>query len=373
MQFNLTDLQKEIKENAEKLLSEKIDILETIRKIDENTRLDEDLWKLVIEQGWLALDVPEEEGGLGFSIVDTAILSEVLGYYMPIIPLFSSGIVFKQLVMHSSDELKGRILPEVISGEKIGSFAIYENDKYEINKENISTEMSKIDDGWVVNGIKKYVMFGDSSDYLAVLVKEGENFKFVLINKNDKGVTIKETTSLDQTRPMCEIDLKDVQIDQQNIMIELDDELSQWNKVKNIALAFLSMEQVGGAQACLDMSTEYAKERIQFGRPIGSFQAIQHICADMLLKIESAKSLAYSSVRVDTEDIVELEMGALMAKSYCSEVFNKVAGDNIQVHGGIGFTWEHPAHLYFKKAKSDSLLFGTSKSARSEIANLIDL
>ena len=138
MQFSLTDLQKEIKENAEKLLSEKIDALETIRKIDENTRLDEELWRLVIEQGWLALDVPEEEGGLGFSIVDTAILSEVLGYYMPIIPLFSSGIVFKQLVMHSSDELKGRILPEIISGEKIGSFAIYENDKYEINKENIS-------------------------------------------------------------------------------------------------------------------------------------------------------------------------------------------------------------------------------------------
>ena len=192
MQFSLTDLQKEIKENAEKLLSEKIDVLETIRKIDENTRLDEDLWKLVIEQGWLALDVPEEDGGLGFSIVDTAILSEVLGYYMPIIPLFSSGIVFKQLVMHSSEELKGRILSEIISGEKIGSFAIYENDKYEINKENISAEMTKNDDGWIINGTKKYVMFGDSSDYLAVLVKEEESFKFVLINKDDNGVTIKE-------------------------------------------------------------------------------------------------------------------------------------------------------------------------------------
>jgi len=373
MQFSLTDLQKEIKENAEKLLSEKIDTLDTIRKIDENTRLDDDLWKLVIEQGWLALDVPEEDGGLGFSTVDAAILSEVLGYYMPIIPLFSSGIVFKQIVMHSKDVIKEKILPEIISGEKIGSFAIYENDKYEINEENISSEMTKNDKGWLINGTKKYVMFGDSSDYLAVLVKEEKSFKFVLINKEDNGLTIKETTSLDQTRPMCEVDFKNIQIDEHNIMIELDNELSQWNKVKNIALAFLSMEQVGGAQACLDMSTEYAKERIQFGRPIGSFQAIQHICANMLLQIESAKSLAYSSVRVDIEDSVELEMSALMAKSYCSEVFNKVAGDNIQVHGGIGFTWEHPAHLYFKKAKSDSLLFGTSKSARSEVAKLIDL
>ena len=373
MQFILTDLQKEIKENAEKLLSEKIDNLETIRKIDDNTRLDEDIWKLVIEQGWLALDVPEEDGGLGFSTVDAAILSEVLGYYMPIIPLFSSGIVFKQLVMHSNDELKGRVLPEIISGQKIGSYAVYENDKYEINKENIGSVIVKNDNGWVLNGTKKYVMFGDSSDYLAVLAKEEEEFRFVLINKDADGVSVNETTSLDQTRPMCEIEFKDVQVDKENMMIELDGELSQWNKVKNIALSFLSMEQVGGAQACLDMSTEYAKERIQFGRPIGSFQAIQHICANMLLQIESAKSLAYSSVRVDPEDKVELEMSALMAKSYCSEVFNKAAGDNIQVHGGIGFTWEHPAHLYFKKAKSDSLLFGTSKSARSEIANLMNL
>jgi alkylation response protein AidB-like acyl-CoA dehydrogenase len=172
---------------------------------------------------------------------------------------------------------------------------------------------------------------------------------------------------------LTEITFKDVVISSENIMIVMNDELSIWKKIQNIATAFLSMEQVGGSQACLDMSTSYAKERIQFGRPIGSFQAIQHICANMLLQIESAKSLAYNSVRVDIDDATELEMSSLLAKSYCSEVYNKIAGDNIQVHGGIGFTWEHPAHLYFKKAKSDSLLFGSSKSARSKIAELINL
>ena len=144
-------------------------------------------------------------------------------------------------------------------------------------------------------------------------------------------------------------------------------------KVKNISLGYLAMEQVGGAQACLDMSTQYAKERIQFGRPIGSFQAIQHICANMLVQLESAKSVAYSAVRTDTSDDLEVEMSAMLAKSYCSEVFNKIAGDNIQVHGGIGFTWEHPAHLFFKKAKSDSLLLGTPKLARDKIAELLSL
>ena len=373
MQFILTDLQKEIKENAEKLLSEQIDLLETIKKVDEDNRLDVELWKLVNEQGWLALDVPEEDGGLGFSSVDSSILSEVSGYYLPIIPLFSSGVVFKHLLLNSNEEIKKKYLPEIISGEKIGTFGVYESDKYEISDESIQTTITSSKDGVVLNGSKKYVMFGDTSDYVAVLAKGESDFKFVLINTNDDGVSVTKTPSLDQTRPLAEIKFTNVLIDPQNTMIVMDHELSVWKKVQNIATAFLSMEQVGGSQACLEMSTSYAKERIQFGRPIGSFQAIQHVCANMLMKIESAKSLAYNSVRVDINDSTELEMSSLLAKSYCSEVFNKVAGDNIQVHGGIGFTWEHPAHLYFKKAKSDSLLFGSSKSARSKIAELINL
>ena len=373
MQFSLTELQNEIKENAQKLLSEKVDLLELIKKVDANTRIDNELWQLVSEQGWLGLDVPEEDGGLGFSKVDSSILSEVFGYYMPIVPIFSSGVVFKQLLLHSPSELKNKILPEIVSGSKIGSFGIYENDRYEINDENISTVAENNDNGYILNGKKSYVMFGDTSDYFAILAKSEDGFKFIMVDKDNPGVTISETTSLDQTRPMAEIILENVEVGNENFMFSIQEDENIWNKVKHISISFLAMEQVGGAQACLDMSTQYAKERIQFGRPIGSFQAIQHMCADMLLQIESAKSIAYSSVRVDSDDIVELEMSSSMAKAYCSDVFNKVSGDNIQVHGGIGFTWEHPAHLYFKKAKSDSLIFGTAKSARNDVSRLLSL
>ena len=373
MQFTLTDLQTEIKENSNKLLKENIDLLETIQKVDDNCRLDEKVWQLVIDQGWLALDVPEEDGGLGFSNTDTAILSEVLGYYMPIIPIFSSGVVFKHILLNSKKEKKDELLTEIISGQKIGTFAVYENDKYEINENTISTQLTTTDSGFKLNGLKKYVMFGDVSNYIAVLAKSEDSFKFVLVNADTEGVDVKQTTSLDQTRPMCEVRMEDVQLEHDSVLIDLDSELSEWNKVKNIALGYLAMEQVGASQACLDMSTKYAKERIQFGRPIGSFQAIQHICANMLMQLESAKSVAYSAVRVDYLDNVETEMSSMLAKSYCSEVFNKIAGDNIQVHGGIGFTWEHPAHLYFKKAKSDSLLLGTPKLARDKIAELLSL
>ena len=373
VQFTLNEIQKEIKENSTKLLKENIDLSETIQKVDDNCRLDENIWKLVIEQGWLALDVPETDGGLGFSNTDTAILSEVLGYYMPIIPLFSSGVVFKNLVLLSDESLKINILPEIITGEKIGTYCVYENDKYLTLNEKISTTLTKDNSGYILNGQKKYVMFGDVSDYFAVLANSQEGLMFVLVNKDSKGLEIKQTSSLDQTRPMCEINMKDIKISNNEIMIDSDSCAKSWEKVKNISLGYLAMEQVGGAQACLDMSTMYAKERIQFGRPIGSFQAIQHICANMLVQLESAKSVAYSAVRTDTADDLEVEMSAMLAKSYCSEVFNKIAGDNIQVHGGIGFTWEHPAHLYFKKAKSDSLLLGTPKLAREKIAELLRL
>ena len=189
-------------------------------------------------------------------------------------------------------------------------------------------------------------MFGDTSDYFAILAKSEDGFKFIMVDKDNPGVTISETTSLDQTRPMAEIILENVEVGNENFMFDIKEDENIWNKVKHISISFLAMEQVGGAQACLDMSTQYAKERIQFGRPIGSFQAIQHMCADMLLQIESAKSIAYSSVRVDSDDIVELEMSSSMAKAYCSDVFNKVSGDNIQVHGGIGLLGSIP-HILF--------------------------
>ena len=373
MQFTLTDTQIEIKENATKLLKENIDLLNTIKQVDNNCRLDEKIWKLISEQGWIALDVPEQDGGLGFSRTDSAILYEVVGYYMPIVPIFSSGVVFKNLILNSQKEIKDKVLQTIITGEKIGTFAVYENNDYEINTKNLKTKVEAKDQNFILNGSKRYTMFADVSDYLIVLAEFNGSFKFIILESDKQGISIDITPSLDQTRPMCEVNFSDVSISEENFLTESKDDLELWETVKNTSISYLAMEQVGASQACLDMAITYAKERIQFGRPIGSFQAIQHICANMLVQLESAKSVAYCSIRADSNDKVEVEMSAMLAKSYCSEVLNKLAGDNIQVHGGIGFTWEHPAHLYFKKAKSDSLLFGTPKTARDNIAKLISL
>ena len=180
MQFSLNEVQKEIQENSTKILKDNIDLLNTIQQVDENCRIDRKIWSLVNEQGWLALDVPEELGGLGFSSADASILSEVLGYFMPIIPTFSSGIVFKNLLLSSSENIRDELLPEIISGEKIGTYAIYESSSYELSAENVGSELSKHPDGYVLNGSKKYVMFGDVSEYIAVLAKYDQNLMFVL-------------------------------------------------------------------------------------------------------------------------------------------------------------------------------------------------
>ena len=139
------------------------------------------------------------------------------------------------------------------------------------------------------------------------------------------------------------------------------------------AVVALAFEQVGGAQQCLDTSVEYAKARIQFGRPIGSFQAIKHKCADMLVAIESARSAAYYAGWAAAVGDDDLAIAAPLAKSYCSETYSQAAGDNIQIHGGIGFTWEHDAHLFFKRAKTDELLFGAPADHRAALAGVLGL
>ena len=151
------------------------------------------------------------------------------------------------------------------------------------------------------------------------------------------------------------------------------DQTSALEKVLGLVVAALTAEQVGGAQKCLDMATEYAKTRLQFGRPIGSYQAIKHKCADMLVGVEFARSAAYNACFAAAEGSDDLLEAAALAKSYCSEVYFHAAADNIQIHGGMGFTWEHPAHLYFKRAKASELLFGDAAYHRETVAAQIGI
>ena len=231
-----------------------------------------------------------------------------------------------------------------------------------------TTATSADGDAWKISGTKMYVLDGHTASLLIVAARTDAGVSLFAVDGDAAGVTRTALSTMDQTRKQAKVELADAS----GRLIGTDG--GGWavlEQVLDLAAVALAAEQVGGAQACLDMAVQYAKDRVQFGRPIGSFQAIKHKCADMLLEVESAKSAAYYAGWAASELNDELPSVASLAKAYCSEAYFHAAAENIQIHGGIGFTWEHPAHLYFKRAKSSELLFGDPTYHREQLAQRI--
>jgi alkylation response protein AidB-like acyl-CoA dehydrogenase len=221
-----------------------------------------------------------------------------------------------------------------------------------------------------LNGTKSFVIDGAIAELIIVAARTGKGVSLFAVDGNDASITKTRLATMDQTRKQAKLDFAGTPA------TLIGEEGKGWdvlNTVLDLAAVGLAAEQVGGAQCVLEMAVQYAKDRVQFGRPIGSFQAIKHKCADMLLEVESAKSAAYYGLWCASEMNDELPSTASLAKAYVSEAYFHAAAENIQIHGGIGFTWEHPAHLYFKRAKSSELLFGDPTYHRELLAQRIGI
>jgi alkylation response protein AidB-like acyl-CoA dehydrogenase len=237
-------------------------------------------------------------------------------------------------------------------------------------------EMTAAPDGdeVVLSGTKSYVVDGHTADILLVAVRGTEGaVDFYVVPADSPGVTASRLETMDMTRKQAEVTFTQVRVPSSARLGASGSGDETISKLYDLAATALAFEQVGGAQECMAMSVEYAKARMQFGRPIGSFQAIKHKCADMLVAVESAKSAAYYAGWAAASDDVDLAIAAPLAKACCSDAYFDVAADTIQVHGGIGFTWEHDAHLYFKRAKTDQLLFGDSSHWRATLADRLGI
>ncbi|HUD16153.1 MAG TPA: acyl-CoA dehydrogenase, partial [Acidimicrobiales bacterium] len=221
-----------------------------------------------------------------------------------------------------------------------------------------------------LSGQKLYVLDGHAADLVLVAARTPAGVSVFAVERGAPGFTATSLTTMDQTRKQTRIEFSGTPA---RLVGEDGGAGPALSRTLDLAAVALAAEQVGGAQRCLDMAVDYAKTRIQFGRPIGSFQAIKHKCADMLLEVESAKSAAYYAGWAAAEDSDELPVVASLAKSYCSEAYFHAAAENIQIHGGIGFTWEHDAHLYFKRAKSSELLLGDPSYHRELLAQRIGI
>ena len=371
MNFAFSEEQEELRKTVRSFLDQKSPETEVRRLMETDEGYDPAVWKQMGEQlGLQGLIVPEEFGGSGYSYVELGVVLEEMGRALLCAPYFSTVVLAGNALLHSGDDAaKKDYLPGIASGETIATLAFTEpSGKWD--EAGITMEAMKKGDGWVLNGTKSFVLDGATASLILVAARTGKGVSLFGVEGDASGLTRTALSTMDQTRKQAKLEFNGTPA---RLIGTEGDGWKTLSTVLDLAAVALAAEQVGGAQKVLDMSVEYAKVRIQFGRPIGSFQAIKHKCADMLLEVESAKSAAYYGMWCASEMNDELPSVASLAKAYCSEAYFHSAAENIQIHGGIGFTWEHPAHLYFKRAKSSELLFGDSTYHRELLAQRIDI
>ncbi len=366
MNFAFSEEQDQLREFVRSFLSDKSSEEAVREQMETEAGFDSAVWKQMSEQmGLPALIVPEEFGGQGFTFVELGIVLEEMGRALLCAPFFSTTLATLALLHSGDDEAKKTHLPGIASGETIATLAYTEeNGKWD------ASGIEATSDGKKVSGTKSFVIDGHIADLFIVAAKTSAGISLFAVDGQADGVSVEPLATMDQTRKQAKVNFHSAPA----TLIGADGK--GWETIQQVldlAAIALAAEQVGGAQFVLEMGTQYAKDRVQFGRPIGSFQAIKHKLADMLVEVESAKSAAYYGLWCASEMNDELPSVASLAKAYCSDAYFHAAAENIQIHGGIGFTWEHPAHLYFKRAKSSELMFGDPAYHREQLAQRIGL
>ncbi len=331
-----------------------------------------DLWSDLAELGMLGIHVPEQYGGAGFTFQELGLVMEELGRALTPVPFLSSVVLGTGAVLLAgSEEQKAELLPPLVAGElKLALAATESGGDWDVATTQCSAAISA--DSVVLSGTKSFVIDGHTAEILIVTARDDDGaVSMYMVPADAVGVERLRLETMDMTRRLAEVSFDKVTVPVSARLGAPGSAVDVLTMLYDIAAAALAAEQVGGAQSCLAASVDYAKVRHQFGRPIGSFQAVKHKCADMLVQVESAKSAAYNAIWAAAHDLEELSVAAPLAKSYCSDAYFNIAADNIQIHGGIGFTWEHDAHLYFKRAKSTQLLFGDPAYWRARLADRI--
>jgi alkylation response protein AidB-like acyl-CoA dehydrogenase len=371
MNFAFTEEQDELRKTVRGFLEAKSPEEAVREQMETEAGYDQALWSQMAEQmGLQGLHIPEEYGGSGYSYVELGIVLEEMGRSLLAAPFFSSVVLAANTLIHSGDEAaKKEHLPGIASGETIATIATTEpSGKWD--ESGITMEATGSGDSFTLSGTKMFVIDGHTANLIIVAARTSAGVSLFAVDGDASGLTRTALSTMDQTRKQAKLEFDGVA---GKLVGEDGKGWDVLSTVMDLAAVGLAAEQVGGAQKVLEMAVEYAKVRVQFGRPIGSFQAIKHKCADMLLEVESAKSAAYYGMWCASEMNDELPSVASLAKAYCSEAYFHAAAENIQIHGGIGFTWEHPAHLYFKRAKSSELLFGDPTYHRELLAQRIGI
>jgi alkylation response protein AidB-like acyl-CoA dehydrogenase len=379
MNFGFNEEQELLRSTARKFFDNECASV-TVRKLmDGPEGMTPDLWKKIAEQGWTGLIFADEHGGMGLGFVDLVVLMEEMGRAVVPGPFFSTVLLGGLVVREAgTDAQKKAWLPKITSGEARATLAWMEPSA-ELGARGITLQATARGAGFQLSGTKLFVHDAHTADVIVVAARtaSGQNpedgVSLFLVPKGTPGMSVTLLPTMDQTRKLCEVGLKDVVLGAEALMGPAGLGWAPLARVIDRATVALCAEMCGGAQKVLEMTVEYAKIRQAFGRPIGSYQGVKHKAADMLVDVENSKSITYYAAWAMDEGVPEGQLAVSMAKAYVSDAYRRVSGAGIQLHGGIGFTWEHDLHLYFKRAKGSEFTFGDATWHRERVAQLVNL
>jgi alkylation response protein AidB-like acyl-CoA dehydrogenase len=375
--FIFTQDQEQFRDNVSRFLKDKSDSTEVRALMATDEGFDRAVWsQLSQELGLPGLHMPESLGGAGFGPVEMAIVCEEMGKTLYCGPYFASAVCAASAIRIAGDaQQQETLLPTIIAGDQIACLAVSENQGL-WSDEDFSTTATKTADGYAINGRKRFIIDGVNAQTVIVVAKEAQQIGFYVVGAQDPGIAITALPSMDPTRKLAEMVFSHCRAEKlthsnhRHLQLLID-----------IASTALANEMIGGTQTLLDSALNYTQLRYQFGRSIASFQAIKHRLADLLLELELAKSAAYQAAQTlsgsdlwtqakgaDPERISE---HASLAKAAASEAYLHTALECIQMHGGVGFTWENDTHLWFKRAKSSEVFLGTPAQHRERMLNAL--
>jgi len=358
----------ELRQLVRGFLQEKSPGREVRRLMEADRNRDDAVWAQMADQlGLPGIVVPTAYGGAGYGPAELGVVLEEMGRVLLVAPYFATVALAGQALATSGDaDAQERWLSGIADGSLTATLAVAEESgSWDLGE--VRATAQRAGDQWAVSGTKLYVVDGHTADLLLVVARAPDGLGVFGVERDAAGVERAKLDTLDLTRELASVVLRDAPA----VRVGAGPDSMEWlSWVGDLALAALAAEQIGGAARCLELSVEYAKVREQFGRPIGSFQAIKHKCANMLLEVECGRSAVYHASAALAEGQPDASIAATLAYAYCSKAFTHVAKECIQIHGGIGYTWEHDAHLYLRRAKSSQLLFGPPARQRARLAEM---
>jgi alkylation response protein AidB-like acyl-CoA dehydrogenase len=374
--LEFTTEQDELRDGVRAMLARECP-MSLVREVVEKGTTPDALWSQMVELGWPALTVPERAGGLGMGTVELAVVVEELGRVLAPGPFVPTATQFAPVVAEAgSPEQQERFLGGIAAGELTGTLALVE-ESGSVDAGHVTTTATPDGDGFALEGAKETVVEASTAEEIAVIARTpgtrgDDGVGAFVVSRAD--IRLDPIDALDATRPLARVALDGVRIDADRALGDPGPATAAAvRRAVEVATTALAVETVGAAQAIFDITLAYAKQREQFGAPIGSFQAIKHKFADMLVALERARATSYFAALTIAEDDGRRALATSTAKAAAGDCAALLAREGIQIHGGIGYTWEHDMHLYVRRVKSSSLLFGNAAQHRARVADLIGL